>query len=184
MSIQTTEIAGIVLIDQPIHKDARGYVIEMYKQNEFEQNIQSVKFVQDYEFRVAKNVVRGLHYQEPPYPQSIIVRCVSGSIISLALDLRIGSITYGKCLQTELNDDNKWSEFIPRGFAHGFIALKDNTIIQYKSENYYNEDITHGVNVFDAALEIQFPFCKEDAIVNEMDLKWPLLKDVKSPFIA
>ena len=184
MSIQATEIAGVVLVKQPIHKDARGYVIEMYKRNEFERNVQSVNFVQDYELHVAKNVIRGLHYQQSHHSQSILVRCVSGSIISLALDLRIGSNTYGKCLQTELNEDNKFSEFIPQGFAHGFIALKDNTIIQYKSENYYNEDITCGVNVFDSALTIEFPCSKEDAIVSEIDLKWPSLKDVKSPFIA
>jgi len=184
MSIRKTEINGIVLIDQPIHQDARGYVIEMYKQNEFEQNVQSVKFVQDYEYQVAKNVVRGLHYQQPPYSQSMIVRCVSGSIISLALDLRIGSKTYGKCLQMELNDDNKLSEFIPQGFAHGFIALKDDTIVQYKCDNYFKGEATCGVNVFDSALNIAFPNEKNEAVISEMDLKWPLLKDVKSPFIA
>lgn len=184
MILQKTEFDGIVIMSQQVHQDARGYVLEQYKQNEFEQEVQSIKFVQDYEFRVAKNVVRGLHYQQPPYSQSIIVRCVSGEIVCLALDLRNGSKTYGKCLQTELNDDNKLSEFIPQGFAYGFIALKDDTIVHYKCDNYFKDEVTCGVNVFDSALNITFPNKKNEAVISEMDLKWPLLKDVKSPFIA
>ena len=182
MSIQKTEIDGILIMDQPIHRDARGYVIEMYKQNEFEQNVHSIKFVQDYELHIAKNVVQGLHYQKPPYSQSIIVRCVSGRIISLALDLRKGSNTYGKCLQIELNSENKLSEFIPQGFAYGLIALQDDTIVQYKFDNYYQEESMRGVNVFDTTLAIKIPFSKEDAVVSEDDLKLPLLKDVESAF--
>ncbi len=184
MSIQKTEIDGILIMDQPIHRDVRGYVIEMYKQNEFEQSVPSIKFVQDYELHIAKNVVQGLHYQKPPYSQSIIVRCVSGRIISLALDLRKSSNTYGKCLQIELNSENKFSEFIPSGFAHGFVSLENDTIIQYKCDNYCKEDAVCGVNVFDANLKISLPVNKKDAIINEVDIAWQLLKDTNSPFTA
>jgi len=184
MSIQKTEIDGILIMDQTIHRDSRGYVVEMYKQNEFEQNVHSIRFVQDYELHIAKNVVQGLHYQKPPYSQSIIVRCVSGRIISLALDLRKGSSTYGKCSQIELNEENKFSEFIPSGFAHGFVSLENDTIIQYKCDNYCKEDAVCGVNVFDANLKISLPVNKKDAIINEVDIAWQLLKDTNSPFTA
>ena len=182
MVLQKTEFDGIVIMSQQVHQDARGYVLEQYKQNEFEQEVQSVKFVQDYEFRVAKNAVRGLHYQNPPYSQSMIVRCVSGAIVCLALDLRIGSKTYGKCLQTELNADNKLSMFIPQGFAHGFVSLHDNTIVQYKFDNYINDDALRGINIFDPALNITLPFDAKESVVNEVDSKLQMLKDVQSPF--
>ena len=182
MSINKTEIDGILIMNQTIHQDARGYVIEMYKQNEFEQNVHSIKFVQDYEFHIAKNVIRGLHYQQPPYSQSMIVRCVSGSIISFALDLRKGSNTYGKCYQIELNSENKFSEFIPSGFAHGFVSLEEDTIIQYKCDNYCKEDAVSGINVFDSDLKISLPINKNEAVISETDLGWPLLKDISSPF--
>ncbi|MBR4327145.1 MAG: dTDP-4-dehydrorhamnose 3,5-epimerase [Bacteroidales bacterium] len=184
MSTKKTEIDGIVLIEQQLHRDARGYVSEMYKQNGFDQTVDSIKFVQDYELHIAKNVVQGLHFQKPPYSQSIIVRCVSGRIISLALDLRKGSSTYGKCLQIELNEENKLSEFIPSGFAHGFVSLGNDTIIQYKCDNYSKENAVCGVNVFDSDLSICLPINKAEAIISETDLKWPLLKDICSPFVS
>lgn len=182
MSINKTEFDGILIMDQKIHQDARGYVIEMYKQNEFEQNVHSIKFVQDYEFHIAKNVIRGLHYQKPPYTQSMIIRCVSGRIISLALDLRKGSSTYGKCSQIELNSENKFSELIPNGFAHGIVSLENDTIIQYKCDNYSKEEAIVGINVFDPDLKISLPINKDEVVISETDLGWPLLKDINSPF--
>ena len=128
---------GICIIEPTIFEDERGYFFESYKQSDFDKNIGHVRFLQENESCSSKYVIRGLHYQNPPYSQAKLVRCIRGGIISLALDMRKGSATYGKCLQTELSADNKLSEFIPHGFAHGFISLVDNSIVQYKCDNYY-----------------------------------------------
>ena len=173
---------GIYIIEPRIFEDSRGYFFESFRQNEFEEKVALILFVQENESCSSKYVVRGLHYQNPPYSQAKLVRCVRGKIISLALDLRVGSPTYGQCLQTELNEENKLSEFIPHGFAHGFISLEDNSIVQYKCDNYYNKEKMSGVNVFDPALNIEIPFGKEKAIVSEADVVRPMLKDIESPF--
>lgn len=182
MELIKTEINGIVIIEPQLFQDSRGYFFESFKQEWFEKEIAQVRFVQENESCSAKFVVRGLHYQDPPYSQAKLVRCVRGSIISLALDLRIESPTYGVCLQTELSANNKLFEFIPHGFAHGFISLENNSIVQYKCDNYYNKDEMFGVNVLDPALNIEIPFGKENAIVSEADICRPMLKDIDSPF--
>ena len=165
MSVIKTPIDGIFIIEPRIFEDSRGFFFESFKQQCSE-----------------KYVVRGLHYQNPPYSQAKLVRCVHGRIISLALDLRIGSVTYGQCLQTELSEDNKYSEYIPCGFAHGFISLKDNSVVQYKCDNYYMKEEMCGVNVLDPSLKIEIPFDKEKAIVSDADMARPFLKDIDSPF--
>ncbi len=177
-----TVIEGVIVIEPYILKDARGYFFESFKQQEFDEKVCPVTFVQENESCSTKYVVRGLHYQNPPYSQAKMVRCVRGRIISLALDLRKGSLTYGKCLQTELSEENKLAEFIPHGFAHGFISLEDNSVVQYKCDNYYKKEEMFGVNVLDPSLEIEIPFGKEKAIVSEMDMSRPFLKDIDSPF--
>ena len=140
-------------------------------------------FIQENESCSSKYVVRGLHYQNPPYSQAKIVRCVRGRIISLALDLRKGSATYGRCLQTDLSEKNKLSEYIPHGFAHGFISMENNSVVQYKCDNYYNKEKMYGVNIFDPSLEIDIPFDRDKVIISEADLQRPLMKDVSSPFM-
>lgn len=182
MNVFKTAIDGVVIIEPRIFEDARGYFFESFKQKDFEEEVCPIQFIQENESCSQKYVVRGLHYQNPPYSQAKLVRCVSGRIISLALDLRIGSATYGQCLQIELSEDNKLSEFIPHGFAHGFISLEDNSIVQYKCDNYYNKDEMYGVNVLDSALDIAIPFNKGNAIISEVDMKRPFLKDIVSPF--
>ena len=175
-------IKGLVVFQPQVYKDSRGYFFESFRQDEFESQVCPLRFVQENESCSSKYVVRGLHYQNPPYSQAKLVRCVRGRIISLALDLRKGSPTYGKCLQTELSEDIKLSEFIPHGFAHGFISLEDNSIVQYKCDNYYNKEEMSGVNVLDPALNIEIPFGKENAIISESDIIRPMLKDIESPF--
>ena len=182
MKILDSDLFNVFIFEPAVFSDSRGYFFESFRQDVFEKEIGSVSFVQENESCSSKYVVRGLHYQNPPYSQAKLVRCVRGRIISLALDLRKGSDTYGKCLQTELSENNKLSEFIPHGFAHGFISLDDNSIVQYKCDNYYHKEEMFGVNVLDPALEIDIPFGIEKAIVSEADLKRPLLKDVDSPF--
>lgn len=182
MIINKTTVEGVFVIEPHIFKDTRGYFFESFKQKEFDSLNVRVKFVQENESCSLKYVVRGLHYQNPPYSQAKLVRCVRGKIISLALDLRIGSATYGQCLQIELSEDNKLSEFIPHGFAHGFISLEDYSVVQYKCDNYYRKEEMFGVNVLDPALNIEIPFGKENAIVSEADMIRPLLTDIISPF--
>lgn len=173
---------GVVIIQPHLYKDERGYFFESFRQDEFEEQITPQKFVQENESCSSKYVVRGLHYQNPPYSQAKLVRCVRGGIISLALDMRKGCPTYGKCLQIELTEDNKLSEFIPHGFAHGFISLEDKSIVQYKCDNYYNKTEMYGVNVLDPALEIEIPFGVEKAIISEADQTRPFLSQIISPF--
>lgn len=182
MDLISTENDKVIILSPQVYKDNRGYFFESFVQKEFEERIAKVHFVQENESCSSKYVVRGLHYQNPPYSQAKLVRCVRGSIISLALDLRMGSSTYGICLQTELSEGNKLSEFIPHGFAHGFISLEDNSIVQYKCDEYYNRKEMFGVNVLDPTLNIEIPFGRDNAIISEADIQRPLLKDVKSPF--
>ncbi len=183
MNVTKTSIEGVVIIEPHVFEDKRGYFFESFKQQEFNNMVCPVTFVQENESCSAKYVVRGLHYQNPPYSQAKFVRCVRGRIISLALDLRKDSPSYGKCLQTELSEENRQFEFIPRGFAHGFISLENESIVQYKCDNYYNKAEMFGVNVLDPALEISIPFGTDNAIISEADQCLPLLKDVMSPFI-
>lgn len=182
MKVIKTSIDGVVIIEPRIFEDSRGCFFESFKQQDFDEAIGVVRFVQENESCSAKYVVRGLHYQNPPYSQAKLVRCVRGTIISLALDLRTGSTTYGKCLQTELSEGNKLSEFIPQGFAHGFISLEDNSIVQYKCDKYYKKEEMFGVNVLDSSLGIEIPFSREKAIVSDADMVRPFLKDIDSPF--
>lgn len=182
MEVLRTAIDGIVIIEPHIFEDARGYFFESFKQQGFNTDVCPIRFVQENESCSSKYVVRGLHYQNPPYSQAKVVRCVCGRVISLALDLRVGSPSYGKCLQIELSGANKRSEFIPHGFAHGFISLEDNSIVQYKCDNYYHKEEMLGVNVLDPALNIEIPFGKENAIISEADICRPMLKDIDSPF--
>lgn len=172
----------IIIIEPCVLDDVRGYFFQPFSLKEFDREICPIRFVQENESCSAKNVVRGLHYQNPPYSQAKLVRCVRGRIISLALDMRRGSTTFGKCFQNELTEKNKFIEFIPHGFAHGFISLEDNTIVQYKCDNYYNKEEMCGINVFDPAMNITFPFSKEEAVVSEVDMLRPSFKDVISPF--
>lgn len=183
MNEKKQELDGVVIIDHQVFNDSRGYFFESFREDCFEKEIENIHFVQENESCSSKHVVRGLHYQKPPYSQAKLVRCVRGRIVSLALDLRNGSATYGKCLQTELSETNKLSEYIPHGFAHGFISLEDNSVVQYKCDNYYNKGEMYGVNVLDPALEIVIPFDRDKVIISEADLQRPLLKDVNSPFM-
>lgn len=188
MEVIKSPIDGVLIIEPKVFEDARGYFFESFSQREFDEKITSIlgaaiHFVQDNESMSSYGVVRGLHYQNPPYSQAKLVRCVRGRIISLALDIRKDSPSYGKCLQTELSQDNRKFEFIPRGFAHGFISLENGSIVQYKCDNYYNKAEMFGVNVLDPALEISIPFGTDNAIISEADQCLPLLRDVMSPFV-
>ena len=138
MEVIKTDIEGVVIIEPRIFKDARGYFFESYSKKEFDEKVRPVDFVQDNESMSAKGVMRGLHFQRPPYTQSKLVRCVKGRVLDVAVDIRKGSPTYGKHVAVELSEDNHRQFFVPRGFAHGFAVLSDVAVFQYKCDNFYH----------------------------------------------
>lgn len=140
MEVIKTEIDGVVIIEPRIFCDERGYFYESFSQREFEEKVCRTTFVQDNQSKSSFGVVRGLHFQKPPYTQSKLVRCVKGAVLDVAVDIRKGSPTFGKYVAVELSGENHRQLFVPRGFAHGFAVLTDEAVFQYKCDNYYNKE--------------------------------------------
>ncbi|MDE5857325.1 MAG: dTDP-4-dehydrorhamnose 3,5-epimerase [Muribaculaceae bacterium] len=182
MEIIKTDIEGVVIIEPRIFKDARGYFFESYSKREFDEKVRPIDFVQDNESMSAYGVIRGLHFQRPPFAQSKLVRCVKGLVLDVAVDIRKGSSTYGKHVAVELSEDNHRQIFVPRGFAHGFAVLSDVAVFQYKCDNYYHPEVEGGISIADELLRINWQIDPTQAILSEKDLKHPLLKDFVSPF--
>lgn len=182
MNIIKTAIDGVVIIEPRIFKDARGYFFESFSKREFDEKVRQIDFVQDNESCSSKGVMRGLHFQRPPFSQSKLVRCVKGRVLDVAVDIRKGSPTYGKHVAVELTEDNHRQFFIPRGFAHGFAVLSDVAVFQYKCDNYYHPEADGGISIQDESLGIDWMIDASNAILSEKDLKHPLLKDFDSPF--
>lgn len=182
MEVIKTDIEGVVIIEPRIFKDTRGYFFESYSKREFDEKVRPVDFVQDNESMSTKGVMRGLHFQRPPYTQSKLVRCVKGRVLDVAVDIRKGSPTYGKHVAVELSEDNQRQFFVPRGFAHGFAVLSDVAIFQYKCDNYYHPAAEGGISIADESLGINWQIDSTASILSDKDLKHPLLKDFGSPF--
>ena len=182
MEVLTTDIEGVFIIKPRVFGDARGYFFESYSKREFEEKVGKVDFVQDNESMSKKGVMRGLHFQRPPYAQSKLVRCVKGSVLDVAVDIRKGSPTYGKHVAVELTEDNHLQFFIPKGFAHGFVVLSDVAVFQYKCDNFYHPETDGGISILDDSLGIDWKISTQNAILSEKDTKHPLLKDFDSPF--
>ena len=182
MEVLTTDIEGVYIIKPRVFGDARGYFFESYSKREFEEKVGKVDFVQDNESMSKKGVMRGLHFQRPPYAQSKLVRCVKGSVLDVAVDIRKGSPTYGKHVAVELTEDNHLQFFIPKGFAHGFVVLSDVAVFQYKCDNFYHPETDGGISILDDSLGIDWKISTQNAILSEKDTKHPLLKDFDSPF--
>lgn len=182
MDIIRTDIEGVVIIDPHLFKDCRGYFFESFNQREFDTKVGPVNFVQDNESKSVKGVIRGLHFQRPPYTQAKLVRCVCGEVLDVAVDIRRGSPTYGRHVAVLLSAENHRQLFIPRGFAHGFAVLSPCAVFQYKCDNYYNPSSEGGISVADTSLGIEWGVASGDAILSEKDTKHPLLKDFDSPF--
>ena len=174
---------GVVIIEPRIFKDARGYFFESYSKHEFDEKVAKVDFVQDNESCSSYGVMRGLHFQKPPYAQAKLVRCVKGAVLDVAVDIRKGSPTYGQHVAVELTEDNHRQFFIPRGFAHGFAVLSDMAIFQYKCDNYYHPEADGGISIFDESLEIDWRIDRDKVILSEKDLKNLTLKEIVSPFV-
>ncbi len=182
MHVIQTKIDGVYIIEPKIFKDARGYFFESYNKQTFDEQVAKVDFVQDNESCSAYGVMRGLHFQRPPFAQAKLVRCVKGAVLDVAVDIRKGSPTYGQHVAVELTEDNHRQFFIPRGFAHGFAVLSDIAIFQYKCDNYYHPESDGGISIQDETLGIDWKINPTKAVLSEKDTKHPLLKNFNSPF--
>ena len=182
MKLIKTKIDGLILLKPNIFKDKRGYFIESFCQKSINRLLGNINFVQDNESKSFKGVIRGLHFQKPPYAQSKLVRCIEGEILDVALDLRKNSRTYGMSETTLLTDTNKNQLFIPKGFAHGFAVLSHSAIICYKVDDYYNPKSESGIIWNDSDLNIDWKIEKNEIIVSEKDSNLSKFNNFISPF--
>lgn len=182
MEVIKTDIEGVLIIKPRIFNDARGYFFESFNKREFDQKVGEIDFVQDNESKSSRGVMRGLHFQRPPFTQAKLVRCVRGRVLDVAVDLRKGSPTFGRHVAVELTEENHLQFFIPRGFAHGFAVLSDEAVFQYKCDNYYAPQADGGISILDDSLGIDWQIDPAEAILSEKDTKHPLLKDLDNPF--
>jgi dTDP-4-dehydrorhamnose 3,5-epimerase len=203
MNVIKTNIDGVLIIEPKVFGDKRGYFFESFSQREFDEKVapilgHTVNFVQDNESMSSYGVMRGLHFQRPPYTQSKLVRCVKGAVLDVAVDIRKGSPTYGQHVSVILAGADMigspsplgegWDEavhrqfFVPRGFAHGFAVLSETAIFQYKCDEFYHPEVDGGINILDASLGIDWHIPTEKANLSEKDTKHALLKDFDSPF--
>ena len=182
MEVIKTKIPGVVIIEPRLFPDARGYFFESFSKREFEEKVGKIDFVQDNESKSSYGVLRGLHFQKPPYAQSKLVRVVKGAVLDVAVDIRKGSPTFGQHVAVELTEDNHRQFFIPRGFAHGFAVLTDEVIFQYKCDNFYAPASEGAIAWDDPDLGIDWRVPAEQVILSEKDKKHPRLKEMDSPF--
>ena len=182
MNVISTNIDGVVIIEPRVFEDARGYFFESFSQREFNEKVSPVDFVQDNESKSSFGVIRGLHFQRPPYTQSKLVRCVKGAVLDVAVDIRKESPTYGRHVAVELTEDNHRQLFIPKGFAHGFAVLSDIAVFQYKCDEFYHPESEGGISLLDSELGIDWKISTDKAILSPKDTKHPLFKDFVSPF--
>ena len=182
MEVLKTLIDGVVIIEPRLFKDGRGYFFESFNQKEFEEKVCKTTFVQDNESKSSYGVIRGLHFQKPPFGQSKLVRVVKGAVLDVAVDIRKGSPTFGQHVSVELTEDNHRQFFIPRGFAHGFSVLTDEVIFQYKCDNFYAPQADGCICIKDESLGIDWRIPMDKALLSEKDIKHPCLEDFDSPF--
>ncbi|MBQ4063882.1 MAG: dTDP-4-dehydrorhamnose 3,5-epimerase [Bacteroidaceae bacterium] len=169
MEVIKTDIEGVVIIEPRIFSDERGYFYESFSQREFEEKVCKTVFVQDNQSKSSYGVLRGLHFQKPPYCQSKLVRCIKGAVLDVAVDIRKGSPTFGKYVAVELTEDNHRQFFVPRGFAHGFAVLSDEAVFQYKCDNFYNKESEGSVAWDDETLAIDWKIDINKVILSEKD---------------
>ncbi len=170
MNFIKTEIPDVIICEPQVHADKRGYFFESFKKEVFEKFIgRTINFCQDNEAKSTKGVLRGLHYQMPPFAQSKLVRVIKGSVLDVAVDLRKDSKTFGEHVAIELNELNKKQLFVPQGFAHGYVVLSEEAIFAYKVDNYYNKDAERGVLYSDKTLQIDWKLLNSELLISEKD---------------
>lgn len=187
MEVIKTAIEGVLIIEPKVFGDSRGYFFESFSQREFDEKVapilgHTINFVQDNESMSSYGVMRGLHFQRPPYTQSKLVRCVKGAVLDVAVDIRKGSPTYGQHIAVELTEDNHRQFFVPRGFAHGFAVLSETAIFQYKCDEFYHPEAEGAIIWNDPDVAIQWPIPSNKVLLSEKDKHHPCLKNFESPF--
>ena len=179
MEVIKTEIDGVVIIEPKVFGDHRGYFFESFSERDFNTNVREVRFVQDNESKSSYGVLRGLHFQKPPYAQSKLVRVVNGAVLDVAVDIRKGSPTFGKHVAVELTADNHRQFFVPRGFAHGFVVLTDEVVFQYKCDNFYAPEHEGAIAWDDPDLAIDWRIPADKVVLSAKDKCHPRLKDAE-----
>ena len=182
MDVIKTEIGGVVILEPKVFGDERGYFFESFSQRDFDVAVRPIRFVQDNESKSRYGVLRGLHFQLPPFAQGKLVRVVCGRVLDVAVDIRRGSPTFGRSIAVELTGENKRQLFIPRGFAHGFSVLSEEAVFQYKCDNFYAPECEGAIAWDDPALGIDWRLKPEEMILSEKDKKHPLLAEVTELF--
>ena len=183
MEVIKTAIEGVYVIEPKVFGDARGYFFESFSEREFKEKVGDIHFVQDNESMSKFGVMRGLHFQRPPYAQSKLVRCVKGEVIDVAVDIRKGSPTYGQHVAVRLTEENHRQFFIPQGFAHGFAVVRESAVFQYKCDNFYHPEADGGISIMDESLGIDGELKFEEALLSDKDTKHPKLVEFDTPFI-
>ena len=182
MNIIKTPIDGLLIIEPRVFTDQRGYFIETYNEKRYRDAGITAQFVQDNQSCSTYGVVRGLHFQRPPYAQAKLVCCTRGRVLDVAVDLRKDSPTYGQWFSVELNEENHRQFFIPKGFAHGFSVLSETAIFTYKCDDFYHPEADGGILLSDPALGIDWQIPEEMRIISDKDTKHPLLAGLDNPF--
>lgn len=183
MIFTRTAISDVVIIEPKVHGDSRGYFVETFRQDKLEEFLgYQINFCQDNESKSSKGVLRGLHYQLPPYAQTKLVRVIHGRVLDVAVDIRKNSPTFGKYVSVELSGENKKQLLIPRGFAHGFVVLEDDTVFAYKVDNYYSPQCDRGIAFDDKNLNIDWILKKEELNLSPKDTKQPKLNETNDLF--
>ena len=180
MTFTRTAIPDVVIIEPKVHGDSRGYFVETFRQDKLEEFLgYQINFCQDNESKSSKGVLRGLHYQLPPHAQTKLVRVIHGRVLDVAVDIRKNSPTFGQHVAVELTADNKKQLLVPRGFAHGFVVLEDDTIFAYKVDNYYSPECDRGIAFDDKNLNIDWILNHDELNLSSKDTKQPKLFDIK-----
>lgn len=182
MNVIKTPIEGLLIIEPRVFHDARGYFVETYNEQRYREAGVDAMFVQDNQSCSTYGVVRGLHFQKPPYTQAKLVSCTKGRVLDVAVDLRMGSPTYGKWFSVELSEENHRQFYIPRGFAHGFSVLSEQAVFTYKCDNLYHPEAEGGLLLSDPDVAIDWQVPEDKRVISEKDTKHPLFKDLISPF--
>jgi len=183
MNLIKTEIEDVVIVEPKVFEDSRGYFVETYREDKLEEFLgYKINFCQDNESKSKKGVLRGLHYQLPPFAQTKLVRVIKGRVLDVAVDIRKESPTFGKHVSVELSGENKRQLLVPRGFAHGFVVLEDDTIFAYKVDNYYSPENDRGILFSDKDLGIDWILDESELLLSDKDRVQPLLKDTKDLF--
>jgi len=183
MPFINTEIPDLLIFEPVVFNDSRGYFFESYNENVFAASGIQIKFVQDNQAKSTYGVIRGLHFQQPPFTQTKLIRTLSGSILDVVVDIRIASPTYGKAYSIELSAENKRQLLVPKGFAHGYSVLSETAEVLYKCDEFYNKQSEGGLLYNDPALGIDWQIPADKAVVADRDLQHPLLADTESKFI-